>query len=121
MGYDETLRDLRDFLCEDEKGVLDQVQSIAIDHVDAVVKRPWESYNKASMLRGFPALKEVLLVLGGDVGERGVGSVVKEFRQSVVAEESVLEDVCRAMGREYVKWTLPNVSIRRRRELELDG
>ena len=35
-----------------------------------------------------------------------------EFRQSVVVEEKVLEDVCTMMEAEYVRWQLPSVRLR---------
>jgi len=127
MGYDETLRDFRD-LVSDEKGLLDGVRSIAIDHVNIEVKRPWESYNKASLLRGFKNLDEVILVLGdtedrGRMGEEIEFLDAKEdperllriwyfFRQSFIIEEKVLEDVCKEMEREYEKYNLPIVRIR---------
>jgi hypothetical protein len=130
MGYDETLRDFRDLLKEGEKEVLNKIQSIAIDHVDAAVKRPWEAYNKASLLRRFPALESLVLVLrdkgtkpGLDDGEElqeprespeGLLEIWIQFRQSFLMEEKVLEDVCRAMGTEYITWTLPTVRIRSR-------
>lgn len=133
MGYDETLRDFRDCLKEGEMEVLDEVRSVAIDHVDAAVKRPWEAYNKASLLRGFPALREVVLVLRekGTKPCLGNGHELEEsreqpedllriwvqFRQSIVMEEKVLEDVCKAMGTEYTKWTLPTVRFKARSNL----
>jgi len=125
MGYDETLRDFRAFLKEDEKETLDKVQSIAIDHVDVEVKRPWESYNKMALLRGFPNLKEVLLILRDGDGRSGLEGFKEpklnpeellrmwvDFRQSFAMEEKVLEDVSRVLGEEYVKWSLPVVRIR---------
>jgi len=127
MGYDETLRDFRDLVL-DEKGLLDAVRSVAIDHVNIDVKRPWESYNKASLLRGFKKLEEVVLVLGNteDRGKRGEEIEfldAKEdperllriwyfFRLSFGIEEKVLEDVCREMGMEFESYNLPIVRIK---------
>jgi hypothetical protein len=132
MGYDETLRDFRGFLKEDEKEVLDQVQIIAIDHVDPAVKRPWESYNKAALMRGFPELKELLLILrdeevtpalerGEEFGEpkerpEELLRIWIEFRQSIEVEEKLLEDICKVED-EYVKWTLPTIGIRSRTKI----
>lgn len=130
MGYDETLRDFRDFLREDERTRFDQVQRIAIDHVDVAVKRPWESYNKAALMRGFPNLKEVQLVLCDSKGLPGLADgegftdpkenpeellrIWFEFRQSLMIEERVMEDISKATEREYVKWTLPTIRIKAR-------
>lgn len=136
MGYDETLRDFRGFIKEDEKEVLDQVQIIAIDHVDPAVKRPWESYNKAALMRGFPELKELLLILrdeevmpalekGEEFGEpkerpEELLNIWIEFRQSIEAEEKLLEDICKVEEKEYMKWTLPTIGIRSRTK-KLEG
>jgi len=128
MGYDETLRDFKN-LVKDEEGVLDEVRRLAIEHVDPEVKRPWESYNKASLLREFRNLEEVVLVLLTVKDETiGVDEDVKfvepkgelevllrmwiDFGQSVVVEEKLLESVCREMGKEYEPWSLPSVRIR---------
>lgn len=127
MGYDETLRDFRDYLKDDQKGVLDEIQRIAIDHVDAAVKRPWESYNKAAFMRDLPKLQEVLLILP-DVEERAglrdvdefVQPVMEpeellkiwvEFHQSIAIEEKLLEDISRIEEKPYTKWSLPNVRV----------
>lgn len=130
MGYDETLRDFRSFLNEDERDILGSVQTIAIDHVDPAVKRPWESYNKAAFMRCFPALQEVLLILrdgatspvlelGEEFGEpkekpEHLLKIWVDFRQSLAVEEKSLEGICRVEGKEYVRWTLPTVGIRSR-------
>ena len=128
MGYDETLRNFKTIV-KDEEGLLDEVRRLAIEHVDAEVKRPWESYNKASLLREFRDLQEVVLVLltakdekmGPDeevlfVEPKGELEVLLrmwiDFRQSVVVEEKLLESVCREMGKEYEPWSLPSVRIR---------
>jgi hypothetical protein len=129
MGYDETLRDFRD-LVQDEKGLLDETRCVAIDHVNLEIKRPWESYNKASLLRGFRKMDEVILVMSENDHEPGInGEVefkeVKEdperllriwyyFRQSFIAEEKVLEDVCKESGRQHTPFSLPTVRIKSR-------
>lgn len=128
MGYDETLRDFRSLIVDREE-LLDEVRWIAIDHVDIEVKRPWESYNKASLLRGFKNLEEVVLVLCQKSSERRA-ELEKEvrfvepterveemlhfwvdFRQGFLLEEMVLEEVCRQVGREYERFELPSVRI----------
>jgi 2EXR family len=127
MGYDETLRDFRTIV--KDEGILDEVRRLAIEHVDPEVKRPWESYNKASLLREFRRLQEVVLVLLTAKDEKNgldEGVVFVEpkgqleallrmwidFRQSVVIEEKLLESVCREMGKAYESWSLPSVTIR---------
>jgi hypothetical protein len=134
MGYDETLRDFRGFVREEEKGVLDEVRRVAIDHVDITIKRPWEAYNKAVLMRGFSKLEEVIMVLDeGNGGERIMREeedfveskrdpeellrMWVEFRQSIAVEEKVLEEVSGVMGREYVKWSLPTCKLKTRRGL----
>jgi hypothetical protein len=128
MGYDDTLRDFKN-LVKDEEGILDEVRRMAIEHVDVEVKRPWESYNKASLLREFRKLEEVVLVLlEGSSSENGLDEEVVfvepkeelevllrmwvDFRQSFMMEERLLENVCKEMGTEYEPWTLPSVRIK---------
>ena len=129
MGYDETLRDFKSLVL-DPTHLLDQVRRIAIDHVDVEVKRPWESYNKASLIRRFKNLDEVVLVLcqkggGREEGWRketvfvdpreAVEEVLRfwfEFRQTFLLEERRLEEVCMEVGREYERFSLPTVKIR---------
>ncbi|KAK2067616.1 hypothetical protein P8C59_001339 [Phyllachora maydis] len=55
------------------------VHRLAIDHVAPEIRRPWETYNKFCLMRAFPALEEVYLVLTttaaaekrGQEGQRG--------------------------------------------------
>lgn len=132
MGYDETLRDFKN-LVHDPYHILDEVRRLAIEHVDVEVKRPWESYNKASLLRGFRKLEEVVLVLlqAKDVGMdgevrfqepkedlEGLLRMWIDFRQSFLVEEKLLENVCREMGKKYEPWFLPSVKIRSRMLME---
>ena len=134
MGYDETLRDFRELVRSEENECLDEVRSVAIDHVGVDVKRPWESYNKASFLRGFKKLDEIILVLGDLMdtfdGEDEIGvygdvefahprehpetlvRVWAHFRGQFVAEERLLESVANVAGREYEPFVLPTVRIR---------
>lgn len=75
MGYDATARDFTTLVSEtgaqkppvlpqDTKDIWENVCSIALDYVDINIKRPWESYNKACLIRSFPRLEEVILVVG---------------------------------------------------------
>ena len=129
MGYDETLRDFRT-LVVDEEGLLDEVRSVAVDYVDVEVKRPWETYNKASMIRCFKKLDKVVLVLcpksDGKEGKLAkdiefvtprerVEEVMRfwmNFRQGFLMEERELERVSRQLGRDYERFCLPGVMTR---------
>lgn len=125
MGYDDTLRDFKT-LVEDEGGMLDKIEHIAIDHVSMDIKRPWESYNKSQLLRGFRNLEDITLVLANDKipGKAQVefleprGNPEKQlriwycFRQGMAAEEKMWEESCRANGKEYEAFALPTLRIR---------
>lgn len=130
MGYDETLRDFRKCV-KDEEGLLDEVRKVAIEHVDLNVKRPWESYNKASLLRSFKMLEEVVLVqLRSDGQHLGWDEEVEflpakgdpeallriwvDFRQAFAVEERLLEKVCEEMGRGYEAFYLPSLRLKRK-------
>ncbi|APA12828.1 hypothetical protein sscle_10g075980 [Sclerotinia sclerotiorum 1980 UF-70] len=126
MGYDETLRDFRTFLNTPE--LLDDVKAIAIDHVDVEVKRPWESYNKATLLRSFPNLDLVKLIIREN--QRACGKVNEDFefveprmepedilriwvdfKQSFMREERTLKEIAMGLEREYIGWALPTVRV----------
>jgi len=132
MGYDDTLRDFRSIV-SDPSGLLDEVRSIALDVVALEVKRPWEGYNKATLLRSFKNLQEVILVLGSTDNEEQDTEVSRKevvefmeprddperllkiwyyFRQSFIAEEKILEEVCQASSKPYAPFSLPTVKIR---------
>jgi hypothetical protein len=132
MGYDSSLRDFRS-LVSDPSSLLDEVRSVAVDHVRGDIKRPWEAYNKASFIRSFPKLDEIIIVLSDEKGEKeeiGVNEEVEfvepsgdperllmvwyYFRQSFLQEEKLLEEVCRESGRGYEGFTLPVVRIMRK-------
>ncbi|KAE8451668.1 hypothetical protein EG329_003125 [Mollisiaceae sp. DMI_Dod_QoI] len=132
MGYDDTIRDFKNIVA-DPSCLLDQVQRIALDVVALEVKRPWEGYNKASLLRSFWNLQEVILVLGCNGSEEQDAETTRReivefkeprddperllkvwyyFRQSFIAEERILEEVCQASGQPYTTFSLPTVKIR---------
>ncbi|PMD19119.1 hypothetical protein NA56DRAFT_576271 [Hyaloscypha hepaticicola] len=130
MGYGSSLRDFRS-LVSDPSSILDEVRSVAVDHVRGDIKRPWEAYSKASFIRSFPKLEEIIIVLNDEEqGEIGVNEEVEflearedpekllmvwyYFRQSFLQEEKLLEEVCREMGKEYQGFSLPVVRIRRK-------
>jgi hypothetical protein len=132
MGYDSSLRDFRS-LVSDPSSLLDEVRSVAVDHVRGDIKRPWEAYNKASFIRSFPKLEEIIIILGDERGEEeeiGVNEEVEfvepkgdperllmvwyYFRQSFLQEERLLEEVCRESGTEYEGFSLPVVRIKRK-------
>jgi len=132
MGYDNTLRDFRNIV-SDPSNLLDEVRSIALDVVALEVKRPWEGYNKATLLRSFKNLEEVVLVQGSTISqELNTEALVREniqflepkdnpekllkiwyyFRQSFIMEEKILEEVCQASGKPYTACSLPTLKIR---------
>lgn len=130
MGYDSSLRDFRS-LVSDPSSLLDQVRCVAVDHVRGDIKRPWEAYNKASFIRSFPNLEEIIIILGDEESDEiGVNEEIEfvepkgdperllmvwyYFRQSFLQEERVLEEVCRESGAEYEGFCLPVVRIRRK-------
>jgi 2EXR family len=130
MGYDSTLRDFRSIV-SGSSYLLDQVRSVAVDHVRGDIKRPWEAYNKASFIRSFPNLEEIIIILGDEESDDiGVNEEVEfvepkgdperllmvwyYFRQSFLQEERLLEEVCRESGAEYKSFDLPVVRIRRK-------
>lgn len=116
-------------MVKDEEGCLDEVRRVAIEHVDLAVKRPWESYNKASLLRSFANLEEVVLVqLRSDGKDLGWDEEVEfvqakddpekllriwvDFRQAFTMEEKMLEKVCLEMGRGYDAFYLPSLRLK---------
>jgi hypothetical protein len=137
MGYDDTLRDFRR-LVVDEEATLEEVRKVAIEHVHLDIKRPWESYNKAALIRSFRKLEEVVLVLlDNERAQIGLDEEVAfvptkvhpekllrmwvDFRQAFIMEERILEDVCSESGRDYELYTLPSVRLRRKARLTSCG
>lgn len=132
MGYDDTLRDFRTIV-SDPSNVLDEVRSIALDVVSLEVKKPWEGYNKATLLRSFKNLQEVVLVLCSTITQDStIEPTTKEntqfveprddpekllkiwyyFRHSFIVEEKIREDVCQSSGEPYTYFSLPTLKIR---------
>lgn len=117
-------------LVEDREGILNEIRHVAIEYVDPGIKRPWEPYNKASLLRRFPKLQEITLALCNSKGQETVEldeevefvppkedpdellRIWVRFRQSFVMEEKMLENVSRELGKEYKRFTLPRVQIK---------
>ncbi|RKF54954.1 hypothetical protein GcC1_207010 [Golovinomyces cichoracearum] len=162
MGYDEDFRIMRSLNVESQeqgepksisatqniRGTpsisklpkFDQLRSVAIDHVDPEIKRPWERFNKASFLRGFPLLNEIILVLPSDEEappSTPATSAIKPihsetdslwcdpqlppetivqiwwcFRKSFATEENILKEVCDDLGTEYKGISLPTVRVK---------
>lgn len=155
MGYDEDFRIFKSLIVEEmeeeaiqdanERKVrmnsLERLRSVAIDYVDAQIKRPWEAYNKASFLRGFSQLDEIILVLtdkdesspddtqsllslpsnlhpksitrwrNPHLPPETILNMWWDFRQSFVTEENVLKEVCEELGKDYETFSLPTVRI----------
>jgi hypothetical protein len=136
MGYDETLRDFRTFMADPRD--LDVVQSVALDSVESGVKRPWESYDKAVLIKSFPRLVELYLVLRRErvpwlsnvprpfvlerERERRVEFVEyadgaeaervrKDFQMAFEQEEEMLRQINGQFGKEYEMHKLPPVVV----------
>lgn len=135
MGYDETLRDFKEFMREPRD--LDAVRRLGLDFVEGDVKRPWEAYDKAVLIKSFPHLEKIYLVLGlkrrlreRDGGAHNVMPTVfvppkedareifrvwTEFRDSFAREERLLSDMDFEHGRACVPYVLPPVEVVARR------
>lgn len=59
MGYGDTARDFGQYVLD----TVEHVHALAIDHVNPVIRRPWETYNKFCLMRTFPHLQEAFLIL----------------------------------------------------------
>lgn len=64
MGYSNTARNFGQYVFDST----DHVYSLAVDHVNPVVRKQWETYNKYCLIKNFPNLREIFLVLGIDGG-----------------------------------------------------
>lgn len=150
MGYDETIRDFRRLVSNhistcnaraeksSESQIWDQVRSIALDYVDVNIKRPWESYNKARLIRSFPKLEVISLVvtpIGGDItaiADLAISSHAATnemsfappaispevllrwwagFRHSFAMEEKMLESAYASTGKSFASFNLPVVNL----------
>jgi len=90
MGYSDTAREFNNYVVD----TADCVWSLAIDHVQTDIIRPWEPYNKLCLLRSFPNLKHAFLVLGADE-ERGGGRAIEfvDPREDPTAVMRVINNV----------------------------
>ncbi|KAI2624383.1 hypothetical protein GGR54DRAFT_573917 [Hypoxylon sp. NC1633] len=61
MGYDDASRSFTDLVLG-----TDDTVNLAIDYVRPTIRRPWETYNKYTLMQSFPKVKEVYLVLSAD-------------------------------------------------------
>ncbi|KAK6600444.1 hypothetical protein H4I96_07770 [Botrytis cinerea] len=108
--------------------LLDDVKAIGIDHVDVEIKRPWESYNKATLMRSFPNLDLVKLIIKeerrpcGKLDEdfefveprmepEDILRIWVDFKQSFVREERTLKEIAMGLEKEYMGWALPTVRV----------
>ncbi|KAI0011264.1 hypothetical protein F4779DRAFT_235817 [Xylariaceae sp. FL0662B] len=58
MGYDDAARSFGELVTG-----IDDIVNLAIDYVKPAIRRPWETYNKYTLMHSFPHVKEVYLVL----------------------------------------------------------
>ena len=102
MGYSDIERDFAQHVL----GVSSCVRNLAIDHVKAEVRRPWETYSKYSLMRNFPYLERTFLVLsstdeGWEFGGRGQLELVdpKEDKGTIMRlMENVLQSFSYEIG-----------------------
>lgn len=66
MGYDDTARDFTVHVHD----TAPHIRSLAIDHVRTDTIRPWEPYNKLTLIFSFPNVQETILVVGAGSNER---------------------------------------------------
>lgn len=98
MGYDDAARDFRRRVDD-----ADGVRTLAIDHVDPDIRRPWEAYNKFALIQSFSRLAEVFLVLAADDDDDG-GAGSRPRRGSeleFVAPERDPTDISRLLADVY--------------------
>jgi len=85
LGYADTARDFGTFVHDTAQWV----RRLAIDHVKAEVRRPWETYSKFCLMRNFPGLREAFLVIAdGEEGGKDTGAI--EFVDPRGNEEEIL-------------------------------
>lgn len=61
MGYDNSSRDFASLVSGAH-----EVENLALDHVNPITRRPWETYNKYVLMQSFPQVKEVFLILDSE-------------------------------------------------------
>lgn len=141
MGYDDTLRDFSTYMADQSD--LDHVQRIALDSVEIGVKRPWEAYDKAVLIKSFHHISQLYLVLerrptwlsnlprdflGEKTKERNIKLVEYEdqteaakvggdFEMQFVREEEMLKHIWRSEGQVYEPHTLPPVMVVEKRKM----
>jgi 2EXR family len=129
MGYDETLRDFRSYLRWPEE--CDIVRWLGLDFVESDIKRPWETYDKAILIKSFPKLEMLFVVFESrkekelqarqcereimfvkpKVGKKEIWRVLTQFRTDLNRELTVMDQLSRDWGNEVKSWTLPNVKV----------
>jgi hypothetical protein len=62
MGYDDSSRDFATLTTG-----APEVLNLALDHVNPMIRRPWETYNKHTLMRSFSQVTEVYLVLDSEL------------------------------------------------------
>lgn len=141
MGYDDTLRDFATYMKKADD--LACITRLALDSVDNAVKRPWEAYDKAVLIKSFPNLATLYLVrqrkegwlsnlprdfLGEKMKAREIKfvdyedgeeaeRVGREFEGQFEREEGMLRDIWASEGMEYEVHRLPPVKVVEKRKL----
>ena len=132
MGYDDTLRDFATYMKKAED--LACITRLALDSVDNAVKRPWEAYDKAVLIKSFPNLAALFLVrkrkekflsnmprdfLSEKMKAREIkfvpyededeaARVGQEFEMQFNREETMLKDIWASEGMKYEAHQLPD-------------
>ena len=141
MGYDDTLRDFATYMTNPRD--LACVTRVALDSVEAGLKKPWEAYDKAVLIKSFPNLTTLFLVLKRKevwlsnlprdfLGEKMKAREIKfvDFEDQAEAakvggafefqfnhEERMLKDIWASEGIKYVPHKLPEVTVVEKRKL----
>jgi len=71
LGYADACRDFAQHVLD----TTEHVRRLAIDHVRPEIRKPWETYSKYWLMRGFPFLREAFLVLGAEDDVDGAGQI----------------------------------------------
>ena len=141
MGYDDSLRDFATYMTSPED--LACITRLALDSVDGAEKRPWEAYDKAVLIKSFPNLSILNLVLQRKqvwlsnlprdfLGEKTKAREIKfvdyedeeeaarvgaEFEMQFNREETMLRDIWASEGMQYEAHQLPPVKVVEKRKL----